>query len=98
MSVGRLLSSLLSFRRYSDAWKQRPLLFHSVKGKLEVVPAVEGTGLARLGVGRGMAFGDLFNDGKIDAVIDNLDPAKTGQASGSCYSGVRDLSAAVGPD
>ena len=37
------------------------------------MPAVEGTSLAKLGVGRGMAFGDLFNDGRIDAVINNLD-------------------------
>jgi hypothetical protein len=58
---------------WGTSWAQRPLLFHNVKGKLELMPAVEGTGLARLGVGRGLAFGDLFNDGKIDVVINNLD-------------------------
>lgn len=58
---------------WGTTWQQRPLLFHNVNGKLELVAAVEGTSLAKLGVGRGMAFGDLFNDGKIDAVINNLD-------------------------
>jgi hypothetical protein len=62
---------------WGTSWKQRPLLFHNVNGKLELVPAVEGTGLATLGVGRGMAFGDLFNDGKIDVVINNLDGPPT---------------------
>jgi hypothetical protein len=37
------------------------------------VPAVEGTGLAGISVGRGAAFGDIFNDGKIDVVINNAD-------------------------
>ncbi len=62
---------------WGTTWKQRPLLFHNVQGKLKLVPAVEGTGLATLGVGRGMAFGDLFNDGKIDVVINNLDKTPT---------------------
>ncbi len=58
---------------WGTTWQQRPLLFHNVNGRLEVVPAVEGTALAKVGVGRGVAYGDLFNDGKIDAVINNLD-------------------------
>jgi enediyne biosynthesis protein E4 len=58
---------------WGTSWAQRPLLFHNRQGKLELVPAVEGTGLAKLGVGRGMAFGDIFNEGRIDVVINNLD-------------------------
>jgi hypothetical protein len=50
------------------------LLFHNLgDGKFELVGAVEGTGLAEVSVGRGAAFGDLFNDGKIDVVINNAD-------------------------
>ncbi len=62
---------------WGTSWKQRPLLFHNVNGKLELVPAVEGTGLAEISAGRGMAFGDLFNNGKIDVVINNLDGTPT---------------------
>ena len=56
------------------SYAQRPLLFHNQRdGTFALVPAVEGTGLAEVGVGRGAAFGDLFNDGKTDVVINNLD-------------------------
>jgi len=59
---------------WGQSYAQRPLLYHNLKkGKFELVPAVEGTGLAELIVGRGAAFGDIFNDGKIDVVINNMD-------------------------
>ena len=59
---------------WGTSWKQRPMLFHNIGGKkFEPVPAVEGTGLADVIAGRGMAVGDLFNDGKLDAVINVMD-------------------------
>jgi hypothetical protein len=59
---------------WGTSWKERPMLFHNLKGKsFENVPAVEGTGLADVIAGRGMAVGDLFNDGKIDVVINVMD-------------------------
>ena len=59
---------------WGTTYAQRPLLFHNLaNGKFELIPAVEGTGLATISVGRGAAFGDLFNDGKIDVVISNMD-------------------------
>jgi hypothetical protein len=59
---------------WGTSWKQRPMLFHNLGGKgFEVAPAVEGSGLAVVIAGRGMAVGDLFNDGKIDAVINVMD-------------------------
>jgi hypothetical protein len=60
-------------QKWGTTWAQRPLLFHNECGRLELVPAVEGTGLAKLATARGMAFGDLFNDGKIDVVVNNMD-------------------------
>jgi hypothetical protein len=59
---------------WGTSWKERPMLFHNLQGKsFENVPAVEGTGLAAVIAGRGMAVGDLFNDGKIDSVINVMD-------------------------
>ncbi len=59
---------------WGTTWAQRPLLFRNVEGKkFDLEPAVEGTALANVYVGRGMAVGDLFNDGKLDAVINVLD-------------------------
>lgn len=60
---------------WGTSWAQRVLLFHSNKGKLGVVPPVRGTALAETLTARGMAFGDIFNDGHIDAVINNIDGA-----------------------
>ena len=59
---------------WGTSWKERPMLFHNVDGKrFDAVPPVVGTGLADVIAGRGMAVGDLFNDGKIDAVINVMD-------------------------
>ena len=59
---------------WGTSWAQRPMLFHNIGGKkFEAVPAVEGSGLADVISGRGMAVGDLFNDGKLDVVINVMD-------------------------
>ena len=60
---------------WGTSYAQRPLVFHNVnKGqKFELIPAVIGTGLGEVIPGRGAAFGDLFNDGKIDVVINCMD-------------------------
>jgi len=59
---------------WGTSYAERPLLFHNLRnGKFDLVPPVEGTGLATVSVGRGAAFGDIFNDGKIDVVINNMD-------------------------
>ena len=59
---------------WGQSYAQRALLYHNLgSGKFELVPAVEGSGLAVVTVGRGAAFGDLFNNGKIDVVINGVD-------------------------
>ncbi|MDE3063591.1 MAG: CRTAC1 family protein [Acidobacteriota bacterium] len=63
---------------WGTTWAERPLLFHNVpdgpkERRFQNVPAVMGTGLADVIPARGAAFGDLFNDGKIDVVINPID-------------------------
>jgi hypothetical protein len=64
---------------WGTTFAERPLLFHNVpeasgKGRrFEYVPPVAGSGLAAITPARGGAFGDLFNDGKIDVVINPID-------------------------
>jgi enediyne biosynthesis protein E4 len=61
---------------WGTSYAQRPLLFHNLRdGKFEEVRPVRGSGLAAAYAGRGAAFGDLFNNGKIDVVINTLDGA-----------------------
>jgi hypothetical protein len=59
---------------WGTSYSQRQLLFHNTgDGKFEEVPPVKGTALAEIISGRGAAFGDLFNDGKIDVVISPIE-------------------------
>jgi hypothetical protein len=66
---------------WGTTFAERPLLFHNVpdgKGrKFEYVPPVKGSGLAVVIPGRGAAFGDLFNDGKIDVIVNPVDGPPT---------------------
>ena len=63
---------------WGTTFAERALLFHNVPGgprerKFEYVPPVKDSGLAVVVPGRGAAFGDLFNDGKIDVIINPVD-------------------------
>ena len=63
---------------WGTTFAERTLLFHNVDGrKFAHVAPVKGTGLAVVTPGRGAAFGDLFNDGKIDVVISPIDGPPT---------------------
>ena len=59
---------------WGTTWAQRPLLFRNLDGsKFEEVPPATGSGLADVICARGAAFGDLFNDGHIDVVLNVMD-------------------------
>lgn len=73
MSVNGHVYPAVDETNWGTSWKQRLLLFHNNAGKLSVVPPVEGSGLAKVASARGMAYGDLFNDGHIDVVVNNMD-------------------------
>jgi enediyne biosynthesis protein E4 len=59
---------------WGTTFAQRPLLFRNLNGsKFEEVPPATGSGLAVVVSARGAAFGDLFNDGRIDVVLNVID-------------------------
>ena len=61
---------------WGTTFAQRPLLFRNLKAdRFELVPAVKSGPLASPLTARGAAFGDLFNEGKIDVVVNQLDRA-----------------------
>jgi hypothetical protein len=59
---------------WGTTWAQRPLLFRNLDGnKFAEVPPATDSGLALVVTARGAAFGDLFNDGHIDVVLNIID-------------------------
>ena len=63
---------------WGTSFAQRPLLFKNMGGgQFRAADAVEGSGLAQALTARGAAFGDFFNRGRVDVVINNLDGPPT---------------------
>jgi len=59
---------------WGTSYAQRSLLFHNEhNGNFNEIPPVKGTALAEIISGRGAAFGDLFNAGRIDVVASQMD-------------------------
>src|ERR1700682_4482189 len=65
-------------RDWGTKWAERPQLFQNLDGtKFQEVPPATGSGLADVIPARGAAFGDLFNDGRVDVILNNMDSAPT---------------------
>jgi hypothetical protein len=63
---------------WGTTYAQRPLLLRNLDGtKFKEVPAATGSGLAVVVPARGAAFGDIFNDGHVDVVMNNMDRTPT---------------------
>lgn len=63
---------------WGTTWAQRPLLLRNMNGiKFVEVPAATGSALGMTMTGRGAALGDLFNDGHIDVIMNNVDSIPT---------------------
>ena len=69
---------IIDNQNFGTTWAQRPQLFKNLEGsRFQEVPPATGSGLAKPIPARGAAFGDLFNNGHIDVVINNLDSQPT---------------------
>ncbi|HEV2708224.1 MAG TPA: CRTAC1 family protein [Pyrinomonadaceae bacterium] len=65
-------------QQWGTSYAQQPLLFRNGgAGRFERVAAAPGTGLALALPARGLAIGDLDGDGRLDAVLNNIDSAPT---------------------
>jgi hypothetical protein len=64
--------------QWGTSFAQQPLLFRNLaNGRFERVGAAPGSALALAWPSRGLAVGDLDGDGRLDAVLNNLDSKPT---------------------
>ncbi len=64
--------------QWGTSYAQQPLLFRNLQnGRFQRISAAPGSGLAKAYSARGLAVGDLDNDGRLDVVLNNTDSKPT---------------------
>jgi enediyne biosynthesis protein E4 len=94
---GHIFADVDAFPQLGETYRQRNQLLRNVGARFRDVSAGAGAGLQIARVGRGLAIGDLDDDGDPDLVVSNMDEAPTllenRQRTGHHWIGVRVASA-----
>jgi hypothetical protein len=74
---GHIFSDVDSFPQLGETYRQKNQLFLNAGGRFRDVSERAGAGLQLAAVGRGLAAGDLDNDGDVDIIVNNMDGSPT---------------------
>ncbi|MFN7993553.1 MAG: CRTAC1 family protein [Bryobacteraceae bacterium] len=85
---GHVYPEVESHKHPESPYRQRNILYHNAgNGRFEDVTSVAGPGFDLMRSGRGVAFGDLDNDGRVDILVNNQNDPPTLLRNGTENSG-----------